>query len=239
MSAYTLITGASGAIGSATAVELAQEGKPLFLHYYHSEDAVKKVQNRCRAFDVPVFSVQADLSKKGGAERLSEQLHSPVDTLIYNCGTSHYGFYQDVTDEEIYELAHIHLLNAMLTAKKLLPWMLFNKHGNMVFVSSIWGERGAALEVAYSAMKGGLNAFVKALAKETARSGVRVNAVAPGVMDTPMMHLFTKEDLADLKEAIPSGRFGTAEEAAKAVSFLVSQKSSYIHGHILDVNGGW
>ncbi|SFE37849.1 elongation factor P 5-aminopentanone reductase [Alteribacillus iranensis] len=239
MAAYTLITGASGAIGKAIALEVARKNKPLFLHYHQSKDEVLNIKDKCEEFHIPVELIQGDLSLRGGADHVYNQLHSPVDTLIYNCGVSKYGLYQETTDEEIYRLAHVHLLNAMILAKKLLPDMIFRKKGNMVFISSIWGERGAALEVAYSAMKGGVNAFVKALAKETARSGVRVNAIAPGVMDTPMMNDISDVDLLELREELPSGRFGKAEEAAQAVSFLTGPQSSYVNGHILDVNGGW
>lgn len=239
MQDFTLITGASGAIGSAIALELAAKNKPLFLHYHQSKHEALTLKEKCEAFGVPVYLVKSDLSKNGGAEELWSQLHSPIDTLIYNCGVSHYGFFQDTTEEELYDLANLHLLNAMMLTKKLLPSMISRKHGSVIMVSSIWGERGAAMEVAYSTMKGGMNAFVKSLAKETARSGVRVNALAPGVIDTPMMAGFSEVERQALKEEIPSGRFGKADEAAQAISFLTSNQASYINGHILDLNGGW
>ncbi|SDG99950.1 3-oxoacyl-[acyl-carrier protein] reductase [Alteribacillus persepolensis] len=239
MTAFTVITGASGAIGSAIALKLAKEGRPLFLHYHRSEDDVLRLQEKCACYDVPVFVVRADLSKKGGAQELYEQLHSPVDTLIYNCGVQQYRLFQDIQEEKLYEMAHLHLLNAMLLSQKLLPAMVSKKHGNIVVISSIWGERGAAMEVVYSALKGGVNTFVRALAKETAPSGIRVNGVAPGAMDTPMLHAFTDEEKQMLLEEIPSGRLGKAAEAADAVAFLTSEQASYINGHVLDINGGW
>ncbi|MFB4162729.1 elongation factor P 5-aminopentanone reductase [Alteribacillus sp. JSM 102045] len=239
MAGYTLITGASGAIGRAAALKLAAKKKPLFLHYHQSKNEAFALKEKCEAYGVPVYLVKSDLSKKGGAEELFKQLHSPVHTLIYNCGISHYGFFQDIQEKELYELGNLHLLNAMLLTKKLLPSMISNKQGNIVMISSIWGNRGAAMEVAYSAFKGGVNSFVKSLSKETARSGIRVNALAPGVIETPMMAGFSDEERAALKEEIPSGRFGTAEEAAEAISFLTSEKAGYINGHVLDINGGW
>ncbi|WP_158738535.1 elongation factor P 5-aminopentanone reductase [Alteribacillus sp. YIM 98480] len=239
MSRFALITGASGAIGSAVALKLAAEGKPLFLHYNKSKQEAISLKEKCEAFEVPVFLVMSDLSQKEGVDKLFKQLHSPVDTLIYNCGIQHYGLFQDIGEEELYELANLHLLNAMLLTKKLLPAMISNKQGKIVMISSIWGERGAAMEVVYSALKGGLNTFVKSLAKETARSGICVNALAPGVIDTPMMSGFSESDAQALKDEIPSGRFGHAEEAAEAVTFLTSGKASYINGHVLDINGGW
>ncbi|RSL32797.1 SDR family oxidoreductase [Salibacterium salarium] len=239
MNGFTLITGASGAIGGAIALSLAEEGHSLFLHYHRSEQAIMKLKAQCEALGVEAYIVQSDLSKREGVEQLYNQLHSPVETIVYNCGTQNYGFYQDNTDDELYELAHIHLLNAMLLVKKLIPSMITQKRGQIVMISSIWGDRGAALEAAYSAMKGGINTFVKALAKETAPSNIRVNAVAPGVIDTPMMENFSEDVREQLREDIPSGRLGTVDEVADAVNFLIGEKARYINGHILDINGGW
>ncbi|RSL33226.1 SDR family oxidoreductase [Salibacterium salarium] len=239
MKGFTLITGASGAIGGAIALSLAKEGNSLFLHYNRSEQKVVELKAQCEALGVKADIIQSDLSKRDGVECLLGQLHSPIETLVYNCGTQNYGFYQDNTDDELYELAHIHLLNAMRLTKKLVKPMISQKNGQIVMISSIWGERGAALEVAYSAMKGGLNTFVKALAKETAPSNIRVNAVAPGVIETPMMEDFSEDVRVRLHEDIPAGRLGTADEVADAVTFLISEKARYINGHILDINGGW
>ncbi|MFZ4454215.1 elongation factor P 5-aminopentanone reductase [Salibacterium aidingense] len=239
MSEFTLVTGASGGIGRAIALSLAKEGHALFLHYHRSRENIMQLKHECEAYGSQAVIVQSDLTSRNGAACLLEQLHFPVGHVVYNCGTPSYGLYQDLSEKEFYELAHIHFLNAMWLTHELLPSMLTNKKGTIVMISSIWGEKGAALEVAYSAMKGGVNTFVKALAKETARSGVRVNAVAPGVVDTPMMNGFTEEEKAELAGEVPAGRFGVPEDVAEAVVFLMRESSSYINGHILNVNGGW
>ncbi len=239
MSNYALITGASGAIGRAIALELASLGKPLFLHFHRSKDQAFALKEQCESYGVPVSIIQENLSEDGGAKRLFQSLHSPIDTFIYNCGIAYHGLFQDMSEEDIYTLAHLHLLNAILLTKYLLPSMIRRQQGNIIMLSSIWGERGAACETVYSAMKGGLNTFVKALAKETARSGVRVNAIAPGAVETPMMASFSEEERNALMEEIPSGRFANPEEIADAVRFLISPKASYINGHILQMNGAW
>ncbi|MGY4689883.1 elongation factor P 5-aminopentanone reductase [Salibacterium sp. K-3] len=239
MTAGTLITGASGAVGSAVARSLAAEGNTLFLHYHHSVQSAEKLKKQCEQLGSNVYLVEADLSASGGTDHLMQQLHGSINQLVYNCGSPSYGFFQELEDKELYELAHLHLLNAMRLVHDLLPAMISDKSGSIVLMSSIWGERGAALESAYSAMKGGINAFVKALAKETAPSGIRVNAVAPGMVDTPMMQEFTEEEQRGLAEEVPAGRFARPEEVAEAVMFLLNPAAGYVNGHILDVNGAW
>ena len=232
-----LITGASGGIGRSIATQLAKEGFNLYLHYYKNKESVDELINGLP--NANIHAICADLSQSDGVEILLSQLHEPVDVLVHNSGNSYFGLVTDMCDEMVQKMVQLHVTSPFLLTKRLLPHMISNKKGNIVVISSIWGLAGASCEVLYSMVKGGQNTFVKALAKELAPSGIRVNAVAPGAIDTNMLRLFSDEEMEMLREEIPMGRIGKPEEVAKAVSFLISEQASYITGQILSVNGGW
>jgi 3-oxoacyl-[acyl-carrier protein] reductase len=234
---YALITGASGGIGTSIARQLAADGYGLLLHYNRRRDPVEMLKKELAT--THVVPIQADLAAKDGVDVLLSQINRPVDAMVYNSGNSYYGLITDMSDELVQSMVQLHVTSPILLTKKLLPSMIAKKQGNIVIVSSIWGLTGAACEVVYSMVKGGQNAFVKALAKELAPSGIRVNAVAPGAIDTDMLRIFSKEDLQAMADDIPIGRLGTADEVAKTVSFLISDAASYITGQIISVNGGW
>jgi 3-oxoacyl-[acyl-carrier protein] reductase len=234
---YALITGASGGIGTSIARQLAADGYGLLLHYNRRREAVEKLKKELAT--THVVPIQADLAAKDGVEVLLSQINRPVDAIVYNSGNSYYGLITDMGDGLVQSMVQLHVTSPILLTKKLLPEMIAKKRGNIVIISSIWGLTGAACEVVYSMVKGGQNAFVKALAKELAPSGIRVNAVAPGAIDTDMLRIFSKEDLQAIADDIPIGRLGTADEVAKTVSFLISDAASYITGQIISVNGGW
>ncbi|WHZ59892.1 elongation factor P 5-aminopentanone reductase [Metabacillus hrfriensis] len=231
-----LITGASGGIGKAIAKKLAGEGYKLYLHYHQNEESIltliKELQADCTM-------VKADLSNADGPGQLVKQLADPIDLLVLNSGRSFFGLMTDMENEEIQQMVQLQITSPYMISKELIPSMVSRKSGNIVVISSIWGEIGASCEVLYSMVKGGQNTFVKALAKELAPSGIRVNAIAPGAVATDMLQSFSEEDLADLEEEIPLGRIGEPEEIADAVLFLSSNHASYITGQVLSVNGGW
>ncbi|SNZ09783.1 3-oxoacyl-[acyl-carrier protein] reductase [Terribacillus aidingensis] len=231
------ITGASGAIGSACARQLAGEGHQLLLHYNRNAQAIENLRR-----DIPesiLGTVQADLTREEGINELVRFLAFPIDQLVYAGGMAHYGLFQDMTAEAMDDLLHVHVKAPWRLCQHMLQPMLAQKKGGIVLISSIWGERGASFEAAYSSVKAAQIGFVKALAKETGTSGVRVNAVTPGVIDTEMNSNLTKEEREQLTGEIPMNRFGTAGEVAEAVSYLLSDSASYINGHVLQVNGGW
>ncbi|WP_252313773.1 elongation factor P 5-aminopentanone reductase [Sinobaca sp. H24] len=237
---FVLVTGASGAIGSAAAEKLAGEGYSLFLHCHKApESRMNQLAGKCREHGAQAYILRADLSKENGAELLLKQVHSPVSGLVYAAGASLYGLLQDAQPEEIMSQFHAHLIQAVFMCQKLLPPMIQEKQGKIVFISSIWATSGTAMETVYSAAKGGMEAFIRSLAKEAAPSGINVNAVAPGVIDTPMNHIFSAEERAQLMEQIPAGRMGRPEEIAEAVAFLFSTRSAYMNGHILQIDGGF
>lgn len=236
MKKTALITGASGGIGKAIAKKLAGEGYKLYLHYHKNEEniltLIKELQTDC-------MMVKADLSIADGPGQLVKQLADPIDLLVLNSGKSFFGLMTDMKNEEIQQMVQLQITSPYMISKELIPSMVRRKSGNIVVISSIWGEIGASCEVLYSMVKGGQNTFVKALAKELAPSGIRVNAIAPGAVATDMLQSFSEEDLADLEEEIPLGRIGKPEEIADAVLFLSSNHASYITGQVLSVNGGW
>jgi 3-oxoacyl-[acyl-carrier protein] reductase len=235
-----LVTGATGAIGSKICHMLANQGYFLYLHYNSKEDAALKLQNELeRLYKIKSETISSDLSKPEGPKNLMEQIPSSLDALIYNCGNQHYGLLTDFTDESINETMQLHLLSAISVTKSAVPAMVQKKAGKIIMISSVWGEVGAACETVYSAAKGGLNAFVKALSKELAPSRIQVNSVSPGVISTPMLDQFSETEKLELAADIPAGRFGEPEEIAHAVEFLLSEKADYISGHILSVNGSW
>ncbi|MFG6495311.1 SDR family oxidoreductase [Fictibacillus sp. UD] len=235
-----LITGATGAIGNKISHMLASQGFQLFLHYHSNEAAAKKLQNELiKTYNSHVSIVSADLSHSEGPQHLLSQIQEPIDVFVYNCGASHYGLLTDFTERSIAETMQLHLLSAISLSKALIPSMIQKKSGKIIMISSVWGEVGAACETVYSAAKGGLNAFVKALSKEVAPSQIQVNCVSPGVIATPMLNQFSEEEKRELAEDIPAGRFGEPDEVAHAVEFLISNKSDYISGHVLSINGSW
>ncbi len=237
MGKWALITGASGGIGQAIARTLANEGGyNLYLHYHQNE---KGVQELADSLSVQSKLIRADLSSVEGFYQLKEELSYSVDVLILNAGLSHVGLITDVTDEEVQKMVQLHITSPFLIAKHTIPTMVRKKFGKIIVISSIWGSVGASCEVLYSMVKGGQNTFVKALAKELAPSGINVNGIAPGTIDTNMLRFFSDADKQAMLNEIPMGRFGRPEEIGHAVSFLISEKSSYINGEILNINGAW
>ncbi len=238
MKKYALVTGASGGIGRAICLQLAREGYSLYLHYFQNKDSIKKLMEELSSYDGEYIPIQADLSSPDGYRRLVENIFS-IDAIIHNSGMSHYGLLVDLEREQAEELVTTHVTSPMLITKELLPKLLQKRAGNIIVISSIWGQTGAACEVAYSTVKGAQLSFVKALSKEVALDGIRVNGVAPGAIKTPMMTVFNEEDIASLNEEIPMGHLGSPENIADVVSFLLSEKAAYITGQIIPVNGGW
>ncbi|CAN7424660.1 elongation factor P 5-aminopentanone reductase [Rossellomorea sp. LjRoot5] len=234
---YALITGASGGIGSSTALTLAEEGWNLYLHYHSNEDAMKELVHKVEALGVEVIPIQGNLANP---EEVGNLVHSifRLDAIVYCSGNSTWGLFQDHSEDDMDQMINLHVKSPLLLVQKLLP-KLIDRKGAIVMVSSIWGQIGAACEVVYSTVKGAQIAFVKSLSKELAISGVRVNAIAPGAVDTSMMDSFTDEDKNSIREEIPIGRFAQPGEIADSIQFLLSSRASYITGQTLSINGGW
>lgn len=238
MKKFVLITGASGGIGGAIAIKLAEQGYSLYLHYNGNKRAIEQLLEQLESFGGEYIPIQADLSTNKGYKKVVKNIFS-LDAIIHNSGTSHYGLLHELKEEEADTLINIHVRTPLLLTKELLPKLLSKSGGNVVVISSIWGQTGAACEVAYSTVKGAQIAFVKALSKEVAFNGIRVNAVAPGAVQTAMLNGFSFDELEEIKNDIPMGRLATPENIADSVAFLLSEQASYITGQVLSVNGGW
>ncbi|WII39634.1 elongation factor P 5-aminopentanone reductase [Paenibacillus thiaminolyticus] len=237
-----LVTGASRGIGAAIAHRFASVGMKVIIHYLNSHEAANEVARTCLAYGGEAITIRADLRSAEQIDRMKSKLDElgfTPDILVNNAGTAYYGLFTDVTEEEWDDCMNINLKGMFLCTQRFAPHMISQKYGRIINVSSVWGITGASCEVMYSTAKGGVNAFTKSLAKELAPSGVTVNAVAPGAVDTDMMkHLDTSERSA-LEEDIPAGRLGTPDEIASLVYFLALPESSYITGQVISPNGGW
>ncbi len=236
-----LVTGASGGIGRATALLLAQKGYAVALHYHQNRDAAETL---CRSINEQggrAVALAADLSDAEQARTLvweAESYLGLLDVFVHNAGFADQRLFCDISDELWRKMMDVHVNAAFYLTKAALPAMIRRKSGSIVFVSSMWGQVGASCEVHYSTAKAALIGLTKALAKEVGPSGVRVNCVAPGVIETNMVSSFSPEDLAALAEETPLGRLGRPEEVARAILFLVSDDASYITGQVISPNGG-
>ena len=235
-----IVTGASRGIGRSIAIALAKSGASVVANYRQSTAAAHSVVDVCKSFGVRALAVQADVTREADVARLVEastSLGQPA-VLINNAGIAHAQLLADTSLEDWNKLLASNLTSSFLCAKAVLPYMIRQGYGRIVNISSIWGISGGSYEVAYSASKGGLISFTKALAKEVGRSGITVNAVAPGAIETEMLDNLSETDRQILQEDTPVGRLGNPEDVAHCVLFLVSPAASYVTGQVISPNGG-
>jgi len=237
-----LVTGASGGIGSACAELLARQGYTVLAHAHRGREAAEQLAARLCAEGLDVHAVCADLSDSAAASAMCAdilRLYHRVDALVLCAGISHTGLLCDMTDAQWHAVMDVNVSSAFYLCRALTPGMVSRRSGSVVMISSMWGRVGASCEVAYSASKAALIGFTRALAKELGPSLVRVNCVAPGVIDTQMMDEHSAQTKAELAEETPLGRLGTPMDVARAVGFLVSEEASFITGQVLGVDGGY
>jgi 3-oxoacyl-[acyl-carrier protein] reductase len=237
-----LVTGGSRGIGAAIAERFAAVGMNVVIHYLESHEAANDTARKCMRLGAKVLTAAADLRSKEQIIKLQEKLDNhqmTPDIIVNNAGVAHYGLLSDVSEELWDNMMSINLKGTFLATQQFMQPMIRQRYGRIINVSSIWGISGASCEVVYSTSKGGINAFTKALAKELAPSGVTVNAVAPGAVDTRMMANFDSAEKAALESEIPAGRFAQPDEIASLVYFLALPESGYITGQIISPNGGW
>ena len=237
-----LITGSSRGIGAAIARRLNDEYK-IIINYNKSKDQAINLMNELRKTNPNVIAVKADVSNEDEVENMfaiAEQNFGHVDILINNAGISHFSLIQDIDFDTWKNIINTNLNSVFLNSKRAIPNMISNQYGVIINMSSIWGDFGASMEALYSTSKGAINTFTKAMAKELAPSGIRVNAIAPGIVETDMMkNDFSKEELEALKNEVAINRFAKPEEIAGLVSYLISDEASYITGDIIHINGGF
>ncbi|MEJ8752704.1 3-oxoacyl-ACP reductase FabG [Lagierella sp. ICN-221743] len=235
-----LITGSSRGIGAATARRLAKNYK-IVINYNNSEKEALSLLDELRKINPFVISIKADASNENEVFEMFETIEKSfggVDILINNAGVSYFGLIQDTPFEKWFEVINTNLNSVFLNSKRSIPYMVDKKNGVIINISSIWGDFGASMETCYSSSKGAINTFTKALAKELAPSNIRVNAIAPGIVDTDMMRNdFNKQELAELKNKVGINRFAMPDEIAGLIEYLISDQASYITGDIIHING--
>ena len=236
-----VITGASRGIGRACAEEFAKNGDSVMICYNKNEAAADEVLEKCRSFGVICEKCEVDVTDEISVRRmisLAEYKLGGIDVLVNNAGISESGLFSDFTVEQYNRIFNTNLLGQMLCAREALKVMKENG-GRIINVSSMWGICGASCEVLYSASKAAVIGFTKALAKEAALSGITVNCIAPGVIDTDMNRRYGKETMEVLKEQTPLGRIGLPKDVAKAAVFLAGDGADFITGEVLNVSGGF
>lgn len=237
-----LVTGSSRGIGSAIASQLAREGYAVCVNYYERKDKADELVTQLTREGYRAIAVQADIARRAEVDAMLKTINDtfgPVSLLVNNAGVAGQALFQDVTDELWERYFSVNLGGARNTIQAVLPHMLHEKRGVIVNVSSIWGQHGASCEVTYSCTKHAIIGLTRSLAMELAPSGIRVNCVAPGMIDTDMVQVLGEETLRDLAAQTPLGRLGTPEDIAEAVCFLASDKASFITGQVLTADGGF
>ena len=228
-----VVTGSSRGIGANIVKTLAKKGYRVILNYNKSENYAQNVQKE-------LINVKADVSKKAEAVSLINfaiEKYGKIDVLINNAGISQSKLFTDLTDEDWNNIINSNLNSAFFCSREAAKNMIHNKSGLIINISSIWGITGASCEVAYSTSKAALNGFTKALAKELGPSNIRVNAIAPGIINTDMNNYLSNEELESIKEEIPLERIGETIDISKCVEWLI--EDNYTTGQIISINGGW
>lgn len=232
-----LITGGSRGIGAATVRAFASAGYRTAFFYRSSESAAQTL-----AAETGAYAIQCDIRDSASASAACKQasrLLGHIDVLVNNAGIAQQKLFTDITDDDWHAMLDTNLSGAFYTSRAVLPDMISRRYGRIINVGSIWGQVGASCEVHYSAAKAGLIGLTKALAKEVAPSGVTVNCICPGVIETDMLSCFTPDDLSALAQETPAGRLGTPEEIAHSILWLADPKSGFMTAQIIGVNGGF
>jgi 3-oxoacyl-[acyl-carrier protein] reductase len=238
---HIIITGGSRGIGSAIARHYAKKGWCVSICSHNSPADLKDVKKSLEEMGGQCFACETDM---GNPQEVNRYIQSAVDTfgipniLVNNAGISHIGLLQDMTDSEWDTLLAANLSSVFYACRAVIPHLLSVKQGCIINISSVWGIAGASMEVAYSATKGGVNAFTKALAKELAPSNIPVNAIACGIIDTSMNRFLSQQETEEILCEIPAGRMGTPEETALLTERIASSPS-YLTGQIITMDGGW
>ena len=236
-----LITGAARGIGRSIAIELAKVGAIVLINYSKDEEGADNTLNSIKEIGGYGLKFKCDI---GNFKETHEMLRviiktfGRIDILVNNAGVSKIGLLMDMTEENWDNLMNVNLKGVFNSCHAVIPQMLKQEKGSIINISSIWGSVGASCEVIYSASKGGVDAFTRALAKELGSSGIRVNAISPGVIETEMNNFLNSEEKKLLEEEIPMRRFGEGEDVAKLVIFLAGEESKYITGQVIKVDGG-
>ena len=235
-----IVTGGSRGIGAAIVKELAKEKYNVVLNYNNSEEAAKKIQKELQEENIKIEIFKADVSKGEEVKKLVKftiEKYKDIDVLINNAGIDQIKPFMDITNEDWNNIMQVNLNSVFYCCQEALENMLHNKKGCIINISSIWGRIGASCEVHYSASKAAIDGLTKALAKEMGPSNIRVNSIAPGIIETEMNNDLNKEDLQEIINQIPLGRVAKPEEIVKSIKWLIEDE--YVTGQVISVDGGW
>lgn len=237
-----LITGASGGIGGAVSLAFAKEGYRVALHYFRSGERCLKIYDTIREMGRSALMVSADVSDAEQVMTMFEKVNGTfggVDVLVNNAGIAQQKLFTDITEPEWDRMFAVNMKGTANCCRAAVPYMVSQKRGKIINVSSIWGICGASCEVHYSAAKAAVIGFTKALAKELGPSGIQVNCVAPGVIKTGMIEELDEDTISALKAETPLGSIGQPEDVAECILYLASPKADFITGQVLSPNGGF
>ena len=240
MSKTIIITGASRGIGRRTAMALAEDGYNIVANYNKSEQEAKILKYDLKQEGCNIEIFKADVSLRSECKKLIEfaiNKYKKIDVLINNAGISHFGTFTELTDEEIERMIKVNLFSAIYLSQEAAKQMIHQKEGCIINMSSIWGITGASCEVIYSITKAGIDGLTKSLAKELGPSNIRVNSIAPGIIETDMIENLSSEEIEEIEKQIPLGKVGGPQDIAKAIEWLIEDE--YTTGQIISPNGGW
>ena len=240
MSKIILVTGGSNGIGADIVQTLAEDGNHVILNYNKSEQEAEKIQSNLKEKNIIIDIYKADVSNHIEVTKMINfciNKYHKIDVLINNAGISQTKLFTDITDIDWNTMIQTNLTSAFYTIKDTLPSMIHNKSGLIINISSIWGQIGASCEVHYSVSKAGLDAMTKSLAKELGPSNIRVNSIAPGIIDTKMNEHLSSEELEEIRQEIPLEKIGNPHSISKCIQWLIND--DYTTGQVIAINGGW
>ena len=240
MNKVVLVTGGSRGIGADIVKTLAQNNYQVILNYNKSEKQAMQIQSNLKEKNIDIEIYKADVSIHIEVTKLINfciNKYHKIDVLINNAGISQSKMFTDITDNDWNNMIQTNLTSAFYTIKDTLPSMIHNKSGCIINISSIWGLVGASCEAHYSVTKAGLDAMTKSLAKELGPSNIRVNSIAPGIINTDMNLNLSQEDLNLIKDEIPLGKIGSSNSISNCIKWLIEDE--YTTGQIISINGGW
>ena len=240
MNKVIIVTGASKGIGKEISKELAKKGNTIIANYNKSEKEIKELQQELKKQNIKIDIYKADVSKREEAANLVKytiQKYGKIDVLINNAGISQIKEFTQITDEDWNNMINTNLNSVFYMSQEACHNMIHNKKGCIINISSIWGITGASCEVHYSVSKAGVDALTKALAKELGPSNIRVNSIAPGIINTEMNAHLSEEEKQNIEEEIPLEKIGKAIDIERCVEWLI--KDEYTTGQVISINGGW
>lgn len=240
MEKVAIVTGGSRGIGKAIVEALARKNIKVIANYHQSEEKAKKLKEKLEKEDISIDIFKADVSKREQVKAMVDytiKKYGRIDILINNAGIDQEKMFQDISDEDWDNIVKVNLYSVFCTTQEVIKYMLHQKDGCIINISSIYGINGGSCAVAYSATKAGIDGMTKALAKELGPSNIRVNSIAPGYIDTDMNEKYSDKEIEQIKEETPLVKIGKPEDIAKCIEWLV--EDNFTTGQVISINGGW